>query len=103
MNKMQYKVFECLSDHYPGRVLSRSYSRPLWNLEPALYRGPRQAAFQPARDVAKAVERDQLTCAVKADQIAHSAEHRNVGDGVVVVHDPLPSRQTDLHHTQQAL
>src|SRR5579862_3223641 len=84
---------------------TRSYgwSGALRNLQAAFDRRPRQATFEPDRDMDEVVERDQFARAVKADQIAHPAEHRNIGDGVVVVHDPLPSGKADFHDIEQAL
>ncbi len=49
------------------------------------------------------VEIDQVSGFVEANQVAHPAEHGDVGDGVVVVHDPLAAVQAALHHAQQAL
>ena len=51
----------------------------------------------------EAVELDELARLVKADQVAHPAEHRDVGDRVVVAHDPLAARQTRLQHAEQPL
>jgi hypothetical protein len=53
--------------------------------------------------VRQLVERHQLARAIKADQIAHPAERRNVGDGVVGVHDPLPAIEPGLEHAEQPL
>src|ERR1700729_1946081 len=48
-------------------------------------------------------EADQLACPVKADEVAHPAEHRNVGDGVVVAHDPGSLRKSRLDNGENAL
>src|SRR5580704_14005908 len=77
-------------------------SWPLWNLQPALHRGPRQAARKPGRDVGERIERDQFARAVEADEVTHPADQRDVGDGVFVVHDPLPVFETPFEHIQQA-
>src|SRR6266851_9726178 len=79
-----------------------TYSWPLRNFKPALHRRSRKAALQPGRDVSKAIERHEFACAVKADQIAHPAEQRDVGDGLLVVHHPPPSAEASLHHPEQA-
>ena len=49
------------------------------------------------------VERNELARAVEADQIAHPAQQRNVRDGVVIAHDPLPPGETLLENGEQAL
>src|SRR6266481_1255924 len=79
-----------------------AYSRPLWNFKPALHRRSCQATLEPGRDASKAIERHEFACAVKADQIAHPAEQRDVGDRVLVLHHPPPSIQASLHHPEQA-
>src|ERR1700729_2026064 len=48
-------------------------------------------------------EADQLACPVKADEIANPAKHRNVGDGVVVAHDPGSLRKSRLDDGENAL
>src|SRR5712675_678604 len=77
-------------------------SWPLRNFKPALHGRPCKATLQPARDVSKAIERHEFACAVKADQIAHPAEQRDVGDRVLVVHHPPPPAEAPLHHPEQA-
>src|SRR5882757_10401707 len=79
-----------------------TYSRPLRDFKPALHGRPCKATLQPGRDVSKAIERHEFACAVKADQIAHPAEQRDVGDRVLVVHHPPPSAQASLHHPSRA-
>src|SRR5450755_2801788 len=84
------------------RVLaSRPASRPLRDIEPALHRRPRQAALQPGRDVGEFVEGDEIARAIEPDQIAHPAEHGNIRDRVVVVHDPSPPGKPPLDHGEQ--
>ncbi len=39
----------------------------------------------------QAVEVDEPACLIEVDDVAHPARHRNVGDGVFVVHEPLPA------------
>src|SRR5688572_32566785 len=41
------------------------------------------------------------TTLFRSDQVAHPAEHGNVGNGVFIVHDPLPSGKPRLHHIEQ--
>ena len=78
-----------------------TFSWPRWNIQSALDRGPRQAAFEPSRHLPKAVEVDQFTRLIEPDQVAHPAKHRNVGDGILIVHDPLPSGQMRFHYAKQ--
>src|SRR5579862_5997647 len=77
--------------------------RTLWNVQPAFDGRPRQATIEPRRDVDEVVERYEFSRAVEADQVAHPAEHRDIGDGVLVIHDPLPSVETGLDDAQEAL
>src|SRR5260370_34694888 len=79
-----------------------TYSRPLRDFKPALHGRPCKAALQPGRDVSKAIERHEFACAIKANQIAHPAEQRDVGDRVLVVHHPPPPAEASLHHPEQA-
>jgi hypothetical protein len=67
-----------------------------------LHGGTCQAAFEPGWHFLQTVELDEFARFIKADQVAHLAKHRNVGDGVFIVHDPLPSGQTRFHHAKQA-
>src|ERR1700723_3207884 len=75
----------------------------MWNIQSALDRGPRKAAFEPSRYFPKAIEVDQFTRLVEPDQVADPAKHRNVGDGIFIVHDPLPSDKMRFHYAKQAL
>src|SRR5262245_45131866 len=88
-----------------GRLASRclSASRPLWDLRPAVHGGAGEAALQPGRGVLEGIEPDEIARAVEADQVAHPAEHGDVGDRVVVAHDPLSSGEPRLEHGEQAL
>src|SRR5260370_26017797 len=70
-------------------------------MKPALHGRARKAAIEPGRDALEAVEPDEFARAVKADQIAYPAEHRNIGDREVVIHEPLPSSEVLLHHCKQ--
>jgi len=76
-----------------GNVSPHSVSIPLLCLishsQPALHRRAREATFEPRLHMRKAVEADELTRFVKADQVAHPAEQRNIGDGVVGADDPF--------------
>ena len=51
----------------------------------------------------QAVEPDDLARVIEPDKIAHPAEQRDIGDGVVVAHDPFPAVEPGLQHAQQAL
>src|ERR1700737_3321957 len=84
-------------------IITSSYLWPLRNVQAALHGRPRQPALEPFSDMAELAERDEFARAVEADQIAHPAEHGNVGDGIFVVHEPLPNRNMRLHHAEQAL
>ena len=76
---------------------------PLRYVEPALHRRPGEPAFQPCRHLLQRIECDEIARAVEADQVAHPAEHGNIGNGIFIVHDPLPSIKPRLQHTEQAL
>ena len=94
----------CADNPLVYELLKRGYAlRPLRNIEPALHRRPGEPAFQPCRHLLQRIECDEIARTVEADQVAHPAEHGNVGDGIFVVHDPLPSGKPRLHHVQQAL
>jgi hypothetical protein len=71
------------------RTMHIPVSWRMWNIQSALDRGPREAAFEPSRYLPKAVEVDQFTRLIEPDQVAHLAKHRNVGDGIFVAHDPI--------------
>ena len=49
----------------------------------------------------KSVEADQLTRFVKADQVAHPAEQRNIGDALVSAHHPVAAREPFVEDTEQ--
>src|SRR3546814_18644547 len=49
----------------------------------------------------KAVESDELARFVKADEIAHPAEQRDIGDAVVSAHHPLAAREPLVEDTEQ--
>src|SRR3984893_5024903 len=76
-------------------------SRPLWNFKPALHGRSREAALQPGRDPHEAIEFDKFARTVKADQVAHPAEHRNIGNRIFVAHVPRPPVKAGLNHVQQ--
>src|SRR5665213_1226042 len=84
-------------------IRMRRSARALRDVEAALDRRPRQAALQPGRDVLQRVPLDQFAGAIEAVDGAHPAEHRNVGDGVFVAHDPLAARQPLVEHVEHAL
>src|SRR5277367_2200991 len=94
-----------------GRAHAGATHPPIWgrklssfrNLQPALHRRSCKPAIEPCRDLFQFVERNELPRAVEADQIAHPAQQRDVGDGVVVAHDPLPPVETLLENTEQTL
>src|SRR5438552_8169558 len=71
-------------------------SRPFRNIQPALHGGPGKAALQPRRYMLERIEFDEFPRAVKAVQVTHPAEHRDIGDGVFVIHDPLPAGKLDF-------
>src|SRR5262245_64690891 len=86
-----------------SRLAGARASRPLWDLQSAVHGGAGEAALQPGRGVLQGIERDEIAGAVEADQVAHPAEHGDVGDRVVVAHDPLPASEPRLEHAEQAL
>src|SRR5690606_7601742 len=71
------------------------------NLQPPSHRRPRQPALEPRRHVGVAVEPDQLARLVETDQVVDPAQGRDVGDGVLVAHDPLAAREPPVEHAQQ--
>src|SRR5882757_1874013 len=77
--------------------------RSLRNIQPALDRGPLQTAVEPTHDMLELIEVDQPARFVEADQVAHPAERGNVGDAVVIVHEPLPAGEMRFHHAEQTL
>src|SRR5262245_22865575 len=46
---------------------------------------------------------DVCSSDLEADEIAYPPEHRNIGDRVFVVHEPLPALKAAFHHTEQTL
>ena len=72
-----------------GRAQPPDHGR-FGNLQPALHGGAGEAALQPCRHRLQGVELNQVARAVEADQVAHPAERGDVGDGVVLAHDPWP-------------
>lgn len=83
--------------------IAQALLRPLRNVQAALDGGPRQAAFQPTRHMLEAIESNQFARAIEADQIAHPAEHGNIGNGIFIIHHPLAAAQMYLQHAEQAL
>src|SRR3546814_9817391 len=63
------------------------------HFQPALHTRPRQPRIEPAPDLSKPLEPDDLGGLVKADQVAHPAEQRDVGDAVIVAHHPVATCQ----------
>jgi hypothetical protein len=57
---------------------------------------------QHALDVGELVELHQLAGAVEANQVAHPREDGDIGNGVLIAHDPLAAGQALLQHRQQA-
>src|SRR3546814_14790747 len=72
---------------FPYTTLFRSH------FQPALHTRPRQPRIEPAPDLSKPLEPDDLGGLVKADQVAHPAEQRDVGDAVIVAHHPVATCQ----------
>ena len=70
-----------------AKVLGRRH------FQSALHRRTREAAIEPRPYMKKAVEADDLARFVKADQVAHPAEQRNIGDAVVSADHPVAARE----------
>src|SRR5438445_11005389 len=68
------------------------------HLQPAPHRG---TAVEPCLQVNKAVEADELARFVKADEVAHPAEQRNI-DAVVSAHHPVAARKPFVEDTERA-
>jgi len=79
-----------------GRALSRSH------FEAALYSWPRQARAEPPLDVNETVEPDNVARFIKADQIAHPAEQRDVGNAVIIAHNPGALSEPRVEDPEQA-
>ena len=76
---------------------------PPRNLKSALHRRPGKAAFEPGADVLVIAEADQFASFIKADQVAHPAEHRDIGDGEFVAHHPGPALKPRVERREHAL
>src|SRR5689334_23485123 len=76
---------------------------PRRNVEATLHRRPRQPPLEPAADILEVIEGNDLARTVEADQIAYPTQHRDVGDAVLVVQEPLPAAEMGVHHPEQAL
>src|SRR6516164_10728323 len=83
------------------RVRSRITPRNRRHLQPAPHRRPREATVEPRLYMKKAVEADELARSVKADEVAHPAEQRNIGDAVVSAHHPVAAREPFVEDTEQ--
>ncbi|MFK4603627.1 hypothetical protein ABIF57_003079 [Bradyrhizobium diazoefficiens] len=70
-------------------------------MSPRCTAGRASPPFEPCGNRFELGEFDEITGAVEADEVAHPAKHRDVGDGVVVIHEPLPAGQMRLHHAEQ--
>src|SRR6185312_10618516 len=82
---------------------SSRWSPPLRDLEAPLDGGPLKPALEPGGNLLQFAEGDEFARAVKVDEIAHPAEHRDVGDGVVAAHDPGSLREARLDDRENAL
>jgi hypothetical protein len=63
----------------------------------------RWAKAEPCLHMKKAVEADELARYVKADQIAHPAEQRNIGDAEVGAHHLVATREPFVENIEQPL
>ena len=64
--------------------------------------GTRDERLQRAGNVRKIAEADQIARAIKPIRLRTHGKV-NIGDGVVVAHDPLPRREAPVEHAEQAL
>src|SRR4051812_49392596 len=71
------------------------------NGETLLYGRSCQAALQPCPNVREVIEAYEFARFIEADQVAHPAEQRDIGDGVVIAHDPLAALQPVVEHADQ--
>jgi hypothetical protein len=86
------------------RHVNATSSRPSLgrrHFQPALHRRTREAAVEPRLHMKKAAEADDLARFVKADQVAHSAEQRNIGDAVISAHHPVAAGEPFVEDTEQ--
>ncbi len=91
-----------LSAHQRRTMQPSRTARSRRNFEAALHGRPRKSALQPARHALKAIEIDELTRLVKADQIADPTQQRNIGDRIVVSHHPASALEPRLQNAKEA-
>src|SRR5262249_51067319 len=72
-----------------------------WYIKSSLHGWPREAAIEPCLHMKEAVEADELASLVEADQIAHPAEQRNIGDRIVIAHHPCPEGEPSVENAEQ--
>ena len=89
--------------NYHGTTAALSTGGPLRDLEPALYGRARQSSFEPCRHLRQAVEVDEFACTVEADEVAHPAKHRDVGDREFVAHDPRAAIEPSVQDAEETL
>jgi hypothetical protein len=71
------------------------------DLQAAQHRGTRREGVERARDVPKVGEADEIARGIKADQIADPGKRGDVGDAVLIAHDPGTIREPGVEHPEQ--
>src|SRR5690606_30333959 len=62
----------------------------------------RKERIQYALHFRKIAEPHEIARAIKADQVTHPGENGDVGDAVLLAHDPVTARQALIQHAKQA-
>jgi hypothetical protein len=96
-------IFARLGCRSPDRRPSSAVLRSLRYLQTTLYGRSRKTTFQPSRHLLQTIEINELTGPIESDEVAHPTEHRNIGDRIVIAHDPLASMKACFHDTEQPL
>src|SRR3954451_18169401 len=92
-------VQQILAPIFVPRLLATYVAR--CHFQPALHCWTREATVEPRLHMKKAVEADEFARFVKADQVAHPTEQRNVSDAVVSAHHPVATREPFVEDTEQ--
>src|SRR5262249_21215620 len=79
---------------------TRAALQSLRYLQTTLYGRSSKTTFQPSRHLLQAIEINELTGPVESDEVAHPTEHRNIGDCIVIAHDPMASMKACFHDTE---
>src|SRR6266496_5926198 len=84
-------------------MLIVSSCRTGWNVEPALYGRPREPVLQPARHILQPTPVDQIASLIEGIDRPHPAECCDIGDRIVIAHDPFTPFEMPIEHAQHSL